>query len=66
MSALHLVGPLYTILNAMFRSPPPKDRRMNQSPGKSSSLPVEFTRKDLRDEGKVKDLIEQIQAAGSG
>jgi len=34
--------------------------------GVSVTASVEFTRKDLRDEGKVKDLIEQIQAAGSG
>ena len=32
--------------------------------GVSTMASVEFTRKDLRHEGKVKDLIEQIQAAG--
>jgi flavodoxin len=34
--------------------------------GVNVAASVPFTRKDLRDEGKVKDLIKQIQAAGSG
>jgi hypothetical protein len=34
--------------------------------GVSVTASMEFTRKDLRHEGKVTDLIEQIQAAGSG
>jgi len=43
-----------------------KQERFSSGQGVSITASVEFTRKDLRHEGKVKDLIERIQAAGSG